>query len=45
MIYVLVWDMILVRENDVNYLYNVMVGEMLYGFFFYFFMLNYFDGL
>lgn len=45
MIYVLVWDMILVRENDVNYLYNVMVGEMLYVFFFYFFMLNYFDGL
>lgn len=36
MIYVLVWDMILVRENDVNYLYNVMVGEMLYVFFFIF---------
>lgn len=38
MIYVLVWDMILVRENDVNYLYNVMVGEMLYVFYFFIFI-------
>lgn len=33
MIYALARDTIPVRENDVNYLYNVMAGEMLHGFF------------
>lgn len=46
MIYALARDTIPVRENDVNYLYNVMAGEMLHGFFFFFYppMLNHLDG-
>lgn len=47
MIYALARDTIPVRENDVNYLYNVMAGEMLHGFLFFFFyppMLNHLDG-
>lgn len=36
MIYALARDTIPVRENDVNYLYNVMAGEMLHVFFFLF---------
>lgn len=39
MIYALARDTIPVRENDVNYLYNVMAGEMLHGFFFFIFIL------
>lgn len=46
MIYALARDTIPVRENDVNYLYNVMAGEMLHVLFFYFYppMLNHLDG-
>lgn len=36
MIYALARDTIPVRENDVNYLYNVMAGEMLHVFLFFF---------
>lgn len=43
MIYALARDTIPVRENDVNYLYNVMAGEMLHVFF-YPPMLNHLDG-
>lgn len=44
MIYALARDTIPVRENDVNYLYNVMAGEMLHVCFFYPPMLNHLDG-